>query len=64
MTFEVLRADTGKFHWRLRGADGRLVKIEPGIIKLPPSSATKRKRIAAATQQALKLAAKKAGVQA
>lgn len=53
MTFEVFKADDGKFRWRLRDADGEVVRLpRPGKMKVPGTAAEKR-RSRAAMQQVL-----------
>lgn len=53
MKFEVFRANDGKYSWRLREANGRIVKVTPGKIMLPPSTAAEKRRSQAAVQHAL-----------
>lgn len=53
MTFEVIKAGDGSYRWRLRGADGRVVRLEPGKVMLPAGSAQKTRKARAAVQRAL-----------
>lgn len=48
MTFEVVKADDGKFRWRLRDANGDIVQLpRPGKMKVPGTAAQKRRSQAA-----------------
>jgi hypothetical protein len=57
MTFEVFKSKDGTFRWHLREANGRIVELRPGKIKLPPTTSKENRRVREAAQHVLSVIA-------
>lgn len=54
MKFEAFKTKDGKFRWHVRDANGRIVSVRPGKVKLPPASREERRRVRSATDKILR----------